>query len=524
MPATKTGMDTLQRVAAAVAVLLVGSTTAADAASGTYVVESCRTANGAAGAQTWVARPIPATATPTRPVFTDGCANQGHVRFELQPLINREVTASQWLFEAPGGTSIVGLDLWRYAAVLAPEQPARYALFADERVLERSPELPTWELGGFGVGELVSLPGLDAHRVGVQIGCDAGDYSCAGDAIRLGITRAAVTLRDEVSPEAIGSPSGRLFSDLSLDGLVDARLGFRDLGGGVATVELRVDGTGRGVEHVGGAWCAPPFVVHVPCASAGSATLTLDASQLSDGAHTVEFVMSDVAGNRGIAGPFAISVRTPPPSASGGPAAAPSSPAPTAAQPHGTLSLAGKSTRRVKFTAQRFTGTVRSPGGSGIAQARIEVATRPLRGGAWSAPTFVTAGANGRFAFTLPRGPSREVRLSYGESTQTVKLIVAAPVRLKTDRKATRNGRSVRFEGTVPGAERARTRVELQAWAGRWVPFATAALRRGRFSASYRFRSTYATTRYRFRAVVHGDDDFPYAGGTSPEVEVVVRP
>lgn len=524
MPATKTGMDMLQRVAAAVAVLLVGSTTAADAASGTYVVESCRTANGAAGAQTWVARPIPADAKPTSPLFSDGCANNGHVRFELGPLIQQQVTAAQWLFDAPAGTSIAGLDVWRYAAVYAPEQPARYRLFADERVLEESPDLPTWEIGGFLAGALVSAPELDAKQVGVQIGCEAGDYSCAGDAVHLGVTRAAVTLRDEVSPEAVGSPTGRLFSGLSIDGLVDARLGFRDVGGGVATVELRVDGTARGVQHVGGASCTPPYVVHVPCAPAGSVTLTLDASQLSDGAHTVDFVMSDVAGNRGVAGPFAISVRTPPPAPSGGPAVTPSSPAPAAPRPLGTVSLTGQPTRRVKFVDNKLTGTVRSPDGSAIARARVEVTTRPLRGGAWTAPTFVTADASGRFAVTVARGPSREVRVAYGASAQTVKLIVAAPVRLTVNRKATRNGRSVKFSGTVPGTGGARTRVELQAWAGRWVPFVTAGLRNGRFSASYRFRSTYATTRYRFRAVVHGDDDFPYAGGTSPEVKVVVRP
>ena len=56
---------------------------------------------------------------------------------------------------------------------------------------------------------------------------------------------------------------------------------------------------------------------------------------------------------------------------------------------------------------------------------------------------------------------------AYGESVQTVKVVVAAPVRLSTDRKSTRNGFSVKFVGRVPGAGGARARVELQAWAGR---------------------------------------------------------
>jgi hypothetical protein len=108
---------------------------------------------------------------------------------------------------------------------------------------------------------------------------------------------------------------------------------------------------------------------------------------------------------------------------------------------------------------------------------------------------------------------------------QSVKVIVAAPERLATDRKSTRNGRAIKFTGTVPGAGKARTRVELQAWAnGKWIPFKTADLRNGRFGASYRFTRTFATSRYRFRAVVHDDPDFPYAAGRSAVVSVLVRP
>ncbi len=91
--------------------------------------------------------------------------------------------------------------------------------------------------------------------------------------------------------------------------------------------------------------------------------------------------------------------------------------------------------------------------------------------------------AKGRFSVKLGKGVSREVRISYGDSVQTVKVIVAAPVRLKTDKKSTRNGRSITFTGSVPGAGNARTRVELQALANRkWVPFKSVALRNGRFT------------------------------------------
>ena len=81
------------------------------------------------------------------------------------------------------------------------------------------------------------------------------------------------------------------------------------------------------------------------------------------------------------------------------------------------------------------------------------------------------------------------------------------------------------FSRSVPRAGKARTRVELQAWAnGKWVPFRTVALRDGRFKAGYRFMRTFATQRYRFRPVIQSDPDFPYAAGRSREVRVLVRP
>jgi hypothetical protein len=68
-------------------------------------------------------------------------------------------------------------------------------------------------------------------------------------------------------------------------------------------------------------------------------------------------------------------------------------------------------------------------------------------------------------------------------------------------------------------------RVELQARAGnKWVPFRTAALKRSRFSASYRFTRTTERTRYQFRAIVRSDPDLPYAAATSNIVQVLVRP
>jgi hypothetical protein len=138
--------------------------------------------------------------------------------------------------------------------------------------------------------------------------------------------------------------------------------------------------------------------------------------------------------------------------------------------------------------------------------------------------TPVFSDANGNVTVKLPKGPSREVRLSYGDQVAIAKITVKAPVRLRITPKRVRNGGTIRLRGTVPGAIDT-TKVELQARSGRkWVPFKTVTLRDGRFGARYQFLRTFVRTRYAFRAVIHRDARFPYAAASSKVARVVVRP
>ena len=153
--------------------------------------------------------------------------------------------------------------------------------------------------------------------------------------------------------------------------------------------------------------------------------------------------------------------------------------------------LGGRRTLRARYSKPpTVRGTLKSLEGTPIGTARVAV----------SGTSGVVTDAQGRFSVRLPKGPSRTVSFAYGDSVQTVKVVVAAPIRMKVSPTKTRNGRSVRFRGSVPQAGKARTRVELQAWAnGKWVPFKTVALRNGRFTAGYRFMRTFNAQRYRFR-------------------------
>jgi hypothetical protein len=316
------------------------------------------------------------------------------------------------------------------------------------------------------------------------------------------ISNVVLTLRDVVAPaaEIVTQPP---------------TLRFMDEGGGVERVDLEIDGALRPL-LVGGEHCRPPFVMTVPCALSGEVELA--APRLDAGEHTVVAAVIDAAGNRTTVGPSIIHVEAP--------IAEPSSPLPSSATGWlpGRLQLDGALTRRTRY-ARRLTvkGSVVASTGGHIAGAAVAVSARTVAGEP-AGESFVLTDAKGRFAFKVPRGPSRKIRFAYGDSGQTVSVIVPAPVRLRTNRKNVRNGKRVAFLGSVSGAGRARTRVELQARAnGKWIPFRTVALRNGRFRAKYRFTRTFVTQRYRFRAVIHDDPDFPYAPGRSRVVKVLVR-
>jgi hypothetical protein len=248
--------------------------------------------------------------------------------------------------------------------------------------------------------------------------------------------------------------------------------------------------------------CSEPFTSPAPCPIRGNVRFT-DLQPNS----VLRVDVVDAAGNHGVA-------ESP---VEGLPRDDVNEPPSVAPKPSivGALRLIGLRTLRVRYSAPPvIKGTVKAGDGSPLGG----VVVRSSDG------TSAKTDAKGRFSVRLKRGVSREVRITYGQSLETVKVIVAAPIRFTSNRTRTRNGRSITFDGSVPGSGKARTRVELQALAhGKWVPFKTAELRNGRFRATYRFTRTFVAQRYSFRAVIRTDDDFPYAAGKSAVVKVLVR-
>ena len=242
----------------------------------------------------------------------------------------------------------------------------------------------------------------------------------------------------------------------------------------------------------------------------------LDTRTVPDGRHTLQLALIDVAGNRGLTSPTDVNVRN------GPPASPPSSPA--AARP-GTLTVARKALRARHNRAAVVTATLRDTARAPIAGAPVTVAVRTnVRGSRYASPLTVFSDSKGAVTLRLPPGPSRIVRMTYGDSAVTVTVKVKAPLRLSVTPKSTRNRGTVRLTGSVAGT-RLPTRIELQAFSGgHWFPFKTVALRKGKSpratasrgatrpsaTASARCCTPTATSRTRPR--------------TSPVVAVRVRP
>jgi hypothetical protein len=177
-------------------------------------------------------------------------------------------------------------------------------------------------------------------------------------------------------------------------------------------------------------------------------------------------------------------------------------------------------------------GRLTDASGAGIAGARLGVAWR-VAGRAWAARPEVRTGADGRFVYLLPAGPSRDVRFAYfpysdsraAELSNVVHVDVLAPLAIHADRTRVAGKRVVTLSGRVGGGSipRAGLLVTLQGfqrgWG--WRTFRTVRTdRRGGWRTRYRFHLT--AGRFGFRALVPRQGAFPFATSRSRAVYVVV--
>jgi hypothetical protein len=198
-------------------------------------------------------------------------------------------------------------------------------------------------------------------------------------------------------------------------------------------------------------------------------------------------------------------------------------------------SLATGSRTRTYGSTNTITGTLTTQeSGYPVRNAQVDVVVHVARQGArGSIAGAVRTDERGRFRFAIPVGPSRIYsfghRLSLSDTTYAQVTHVAVPIApevgLRASATRVRRGATVALSGTVVGADRgSRKLVQLQVRHGRaWTTFATTRLRNGRFAYRQRFTRTIKATRYRVRARVERDANWPLATGRSRALTVTVR-
>jgi hypothetical protein len=432
--------------------------------------------------------------------------------------------SASWTFRAPP-FSYLSRVTWERRVRTAG--PVVYDLFAspgdmplESSVATRAPEFAA--SNGLWESRFVNL--VVADGLTARLRCEAGSGGSCPFADRdVAFRGVQIDIVDGMAPIVVSG----VVAPESADTLT-LNVSAIDFGSGVESLAVFIDGNELARSSNVGGSCALPYLLAQPCPASALASVNLPRAVFAAGSAQVRFVATDAAGNT--------HETTWPLRQLGYGAPEPATPAPGPATPSRPIFLSasfagappsGPTTYAKPPTIQ---GVVRDEDGTPRRGTTVQIETRPLVANS----AFVRSGAavtdaSGGFTWKVPRGPSREIRFTAaspgGFSSAALQVSVRAPIGLKTNRTRTRNRRTVRFGGTIADAPAdARTRVELQAWAGRWVPFANATVRRGRFSARYTFKRTLSPTTYRFRAVLPSDPNFPYAPATSKEVRVRVVP
>ena len=220
-------------------------------------------------------------------------------------------TSAGWSFAAPAGTTIAGLQYERYFGhefdpdnLWVPAIRIDGAVIASETCSDSVEDGETCAVGGPpGQGGIATFSGLAAHEISVGIVCTAPPEEVCVTGSSLHATWAAmygaiVTINDS-APPTLGTPTGPLWSsgeNGAHKGTESVTVAADDIGGGVRGIALLADG--RQIASFA-ASCNATFAQ--PCPSAVSPqTFALPTTQLPDGAHTIEIVATDAAGNQAV--------------------------------------------------------------------------------------------------------------------------------------------------------------------------------------------------------------------------------
>ncbi len=361
-----------------------------------------------------------------------------------------------------------------------------------------------WRIDG---GEEHGATGPGAHVMLDQDGRHSLSYEAIDNAGNRSRARSVTVKIDRTAPETIAFEAPDAGNPRRVSVIVT------DSGSGIAggAIELRADG---------GQWL--PIDTRF---DGERLTAQIDDEHLPDGHYQLRARVTDAAGNE----------RTADNRADGSPA---------------TLTLPLRLTSRIRLTGghatrargsaagaapvRTITGVLTTGDGHPIAGAALRVLSRLRTGSVFTSTGRVRAGRDGRFTFTVPRGPSRSIRFRYDgtdtvlPATRQATILTAASTTIHVSRTVARLGEKVVFTGRLRGGHVPPIGkvLELQAYdQGLWRSFPSTVRTdaRGRWTATLRFERTTGTYTYRIRARIRADTGYPFELGYSRTVRVTIR-
>ena len=476
--------------------------------------------------------------------IAETCASSGGVM--LARLLATQTPAAGtaiWRLNAPANTSVAGVTLSRKVAsagtgysYVARAVTAAGAVAAIEscatpaacKTLAAKPSV-AW-----------AVPRTDLTRLEFYVTCP--NTSCqklaSGEAVSVRASRADVTFNDATAPVVTAGPSSAMFGGGAASGVQSITVGFRDVGGGIASTGVQVDGQTVSEVPVSNSSCRTPYRRLVPCPLNVTSTLQFNPASVPDGAHQVRVFARDATGaNVGFSQslPVTTSARGAINGTNGSDQVRVTAGVRRAVE-SGHRPARARSSMSVAFNTKTVAeGRLVNSAGQPVVGARLSVATAVDRGVPVFAdlPNDVVTDSTGRYKVTLPRGPSLVARVQYfaraldtapaGRALARVK--VAAHATFAPRKRHLKRGQRAVFRGHVVGFYRpAGVRVELQ---GRrrnsYVTLSTAAAGAdGTYRVAYRFTHS-AHGRFVFRLRIRHFPRFPYYLGYTRPVNVFVR-
>lgn len=341
---------------------------------------------------------------------------------------------------------------------------------------------------------------------------------------------------EDYAQPAIGALGGALIEGAAQRGTQLLAVPATDSGGGIADVEVRVNGKRYANRDPGCMLAADGRALRLsPCPTTPTVQLPVDTTSplFSEGPNAVEVCVSDYAQESDDPTSFA------------GESCVPAtvyvdnscdvSVAPDAAGVRFGFGRRGREHLTVRYGKRaRAVAEFTDAGGEPIEGATVCVSAKDRLDGASEVDLGeLVTNQRGKAKVKLPKGASRRVKLSYWRDEENVQIEIlrldvrARPkLRVLSKRKLSDGGR-VRFRVKIGGPYRKGRKVAVQALApAGWLDFPGCSGKtneRGVFRCSYRFREQSGNVAYKFRALAPRQAGYPYLQGRTKAQKVLVR-